>query len=130
MDNDFQVLDPTDITNVFADMAEFPVDKPVYVLEIGSPSSAINGGSESHQADFVSAMFDAWDATASEITHLEFFALTDFDPLVVEQLLDYYGLSSEAFAAYLGSLGLRTWPEAGMNKLAWNRLLSEMSARL
>ncbi|MFK7997886.1 MAG: hypothetical protein AB8B87_27425 [Granulosicoccus sp.] len=59
MDGNFMVLAPAAISNTFSDIASYPVEKPIHLLEIGVPSDTRNGGSEQHQADTVTEMFRA-----------------------------------------------------------------------
>lgn len=127
--NDFSVLPAAEVLKAFDKLVALPANLPIRLLELGSPSDSLIGGTQANQADFISACFAAWDRHAGRIVQLEFFALHDFDPALVVTLQTYYGLSSPRFAAYLGSLGLRSFAGKGVDKLAWQRLLTEQAAR-
>jgi hypothetical protein len=101
----------------------------IHIKETGYPSSVLTGSSESTQADFIGAMFTAWDHHADQVELVGFFQLTDFAPALVDYYVDYYGYEVPIFRAFLGSLGLRTWPAAGTRKLSWDRLASEARSR-
>jgi hypothetical protein len=74
-------------------------------------------------------VFEAWDTHAAQIETISFFALTDFSPSYVEELQRYYGFPDPRFAAYLGTLGLRTFPGAGTDKEAFSELRLQASQR-
>ena len=126
---DFGVRPLTTVMSDFESMANFPGSKPVHLLECGYPSSTLLGSSEQLQADFVSEVFTAWDRFQDRIVQLDYFALHDFDPAVVTELENYYRLVNPRFAAFLGTLGLRTWDGLGTDKLGWPRFVAEAQAR-
>jgi hypothetical protein len=128
--SEFSVLTPDAIHDVFDTLATLPDEQAIHILELGSPTDALIGGSETHQADVISEAFRAWDDHSTRIAHIEFFALHDFSQSAVAQLQTYYSFPDERFAAYLGSLGLRRSAGSGTDKTAWNRLKMEISARV
>lgn len=79
----------------------------VYLAEVGYPSSTEIGGSPEAQAQFVDAMFDAWDRHPDTIQGLCLVWLYDLGDEVLDWLTGQYGLDDAGFRAYLGSLGLR-----------------------
>lgn len=104
--------------------------KPIYLVECGYPSSTTLGSSDSLQAEFVGAVFQTWDSLAANIRHISFFQLTDWSQAEVDTLAVYYGFPSNTlFKEYLRTLGLRTWPGNGANKLAYERLRCEAGQR-
>jgi len=127
IDESFNALLPNSIASAFTSLVGLAEGKPLRILELGYPSATELGGSEQKQADFIVETFKAWDQFAAEIPHIEFFALHDFAPELVDELEDYYGLQDDRFAAYLGTLGLRTW--SNRDKLAWPTFINEMSRR-
>ena len=107
--------------------------KPVQFAEVGLPSSATNGSSEDNQAAFVSAIFRAWDAHASQIRFVAHLWLTDLSDSSAQAFVGYYGLTgqpdAERFKEYLRTLGLRRYDGAGSDKPAFTRLKQELAAR-
>lgn len=130
IDNDFHVRPPTDvISDLNALITLYPGSKPVRFAEIGYPTSAVCNSSEQLQSEFVQAMFTAWDEHADRIDYLGYFLTTDWDQATVDTLGVYYGITNPPFLEYLRTLGLRTNPGGGTNKLAYNTLLCELDAR-
>lgn len=125
----FGVLPMSAVDTSFDTLVALPGKLPIRLLELGAPSDALIGGSQTLQADFVSACFNAWDRHAARIPHVEWFALHDFAPAQLVALQQYYGIVDARFAAYLGSLGLRSFAGPGEDKAAWTRLRAEMAAR-
>ena len=107
-------------------MALYP-DKPIYFLEAGYPSGVACGGSEEAQAAFVDEVFTAWDRHRDQIPLISFTWLTDLAPETVAELVRYYGVESECFGAFLGTLGLRD--HGGQPKLALGMLGREAARR-
>jgi hypothetical protein len=128
----FLVLPPSDVaanwallTATYADM-----EKPIFILECGCPTSSLLNGSEEHQAEFMTEVFNAWDEQYSRIKLVYFFMLHDWSQETVDELAVYYNLEGvEEFTEYLRTLGLRTWPGEGTDKLALERLRCEADAR-
>ncbi|MDN5865244.1 MAG: hypothetical protein L0I62_08525 [Gammaproteobacteria bacterium] len=127
LDADFTVQPPTVVSGDFDTLASLYPGRIIYVLEAGYPSSTECGGSEVLQAAFIDQVFRAWDAHADQIKLISFFAIYDFSPEFVELAMEYYGLSSPCFAAYLGSLGLITYN--GRQKPAYLLLGADAAAR-
>jgi hypothetical protein len=100
-----------------------------HFTQAGYPSSATNGSSEALQRDFVIAVFEAWDAYATQIRLVNFTWLHDISAQALEDFQNLYGLHDPAFAAYLGSIGFRTYAGSGRDKLAWTEFAKQASAR-
>lgn len=124
---DFSVRPPSSAYQDFAALASLASGKPVYLLEVGYPSSRILGSSDALQAEFVREVFRAWDAQAGQIRLVNFTWLHDISDEALAGFLDYYGLDSRRFAEFLGSLGLRS--HDGRPKLAFLALEQEGAAR-
>lgn len=127
--DDFTVRQPDTVHDDFAEMVTVAQGKPVYLLELGYPSSPVCESSEAQQAEFIHQAFLAWDEHADDIALISFSWLTDLSPQLVEQFQKYYGIENKAFGEYLRTLGLRTWPGDGEDKPAFHQLQTESAAR-
>jgi hypothetical protein len=123
----FNVRAPESVHDDFAALVELYGDKPIYFFQLGYPSSELINSSEELQAQFIREVFAAWDEYAEQILFIKFTWLHDISPEAVAFNEAYYGFENEAFAAFLGSLGLRTY--AGEDKLAWVALREEAHTR-
>lgn len=127
---DFTVKPPTAvIQDLDLLVALQPGPQPIRLAEIGCPSSTTCASGEDLQAQFVEAAFNAWDQHVDRIHYMGWFLLTDLDSATVDTLGTYYGLNDPIFLEYLRTLGLRTWPDSGTDKLAYHTLLCELQAR-
>ncbi len=107
LQNDFSVRPPESPLQDFPQMVKWSGDKPLLLQEVGYPAAESLGSSESAQADFVANVFKAWDADASHIPFLSYFALGDFSDDLCKTLTSYYGLPNmQYFYDYLCTLGL------------------------
>lgn len=104
---DFSVRSLTDVPKDFDAMVAASHGRKLIVTECGYPSSAVNGGSEQLQSDFVAAVLSAWNSHSDRILHLSYFSLTDYPEAFVNELGSYYGIDDKKFLGYLSSLGLR-----------------------
>lgn len=111
----------------FAALADGAGLKPVYLLEVGYPSSERLGSSEAQQAEFVRQVFQAWDAQAASIPYVSFTWMHDISDDALRGYQDYYGLDAAPFAAFLATLGLRS--RDGRDKPAFLALAQEAAAR-
>jgi hypothetical protein len=125
--SDFSVRPASSPAQDFAALVAAAGSKPVYLLEVGYPSSELLGSSEAQQAEFVRQVFRSWDAEVASIPYLSFTWMHDIPGDSLEGYLGYYGLDSAEFAAFLGTLGLRT--RNGRDKLAFRALAQEAAAR-
>lgn len=129
---DFTVLPASELNarwDALTDLYNNP-EKPIYFVECGSPTSAVLGGSELHQADFASAVFESWDEHYDQIKLVYYFMLHDWSQEFVDELAVYYGLEGNvAFTEYLRTLGLRNYPGDGSDKLGMERFRCEADAR-
>lgn len=103
-------------------MVDLAKSRPLILQEVGYPTSATLASSEEHQAQFVTSVFRAWNASAARIPFLNFFLLHDLAPQTCAEYARYYGLPTDGnFQSFLCSLGLRT--ADGKPKLAWPALV-------
>ncbi len=99
--------------------------KPVILTEVGFPSATLAGSSEDKQRAFYTLLLEQIRKNSGKILAARFFLMTDLPASVTNSIASAYGYATNSpFAAYLGSLGLRS--EAGVNKLALTYLMSEM----
>ena len=131
LNSDFTVRPTSDIASDFDFLVNTIPGKPIILQECGYPSSTVDNSSETQQADFISAVFNAWDA------HLDRIALIDFawqydvsDAQASQWVIDYHqnGQPYEnEFKQYLLTLGLSH--NDGTEKPALQRLRDELLAR-
>ena len=120
----------TDISTL---LAVYPV-KPVYMLEIGYPSSSLCNpnppfecftSSESDQSTFVTEVFKTWDTNSARIPLLNLVRMTDWSQADAEA----YGITDFRFIEYLRTLGLRHHTGSGSDKQAWSTFMAEAQVR-
>jgi hypothetical protein len=123
--------DPSVVVDDFQDLVtEYPnTNIPIYFAECGYASSPYCNSSETKQADFYTEVFEAWDMFNDNIKWITIFKTNDWSQAEVDTLGDYYGISDTTFLEYLRTLGVRTWPGSGDNKVAYERILCELDAR-
>lgn len=127
---DFTVHPPDKVLEDFDSLVLFyGTINPIYINEAGYPSSAVCNSSETMQAQFFSYLFEAWDQHQEAIPYVTVFKSTDWSQQMVEDLGDYYGIQAPTFLEFLRTLGVRTWPNGGENKSAYNALLCALDAR-
>jgi hypothetical protein len=127
LEADFTVKNPEVVFDDFAKLVQAFPDKPIYILELGYPSSPLLNSSEEKQAQFVQNVFRAWDKGAAHIKLIDFLWLHDISPEVVNELGTYYKLDNQNFLEYLATLGLRT--HQGQSKQAFEVLKQEAKQR-
>lgn len=127
----FQMLEPAQVRTDLVELAGLFPDHTLRLQECGMSSGADCGSSEVQQAEFVTAVFEAWDDLADRITQIDFAWQTDVSDAQASQWVSDYGMSgspdADAFYAYLRTLGLRR--HDGTPKPAWDRLVTEAAAR-
>jgi len=128
---DFTVRAPSSVAADFDRMTSVIANKPIVLQECGYPASAVNDSSPARQADFVSAVFDAWDTWRERIAVIDFAWQYDVDESTADQWVIDYGMSASPYATefkyYLWTLGLNH--HDGTQKPAWQRLNDELQAR-
>ena len=126
---DFTVKDPDSVLEAFDQIASMYPENEIHIAEIGYPTSEKNNSSPEKQAAFIHNMFSAWDEHASQITVLSFVWLTDLPQTSVTEYEEYYGFDDPAFAEFLRTLGLRTYPGNGEDKVGYETFLTEAHLR-
>lgn len=124
---DFTVRDPSAVKGDFDKICALYPGKEIYFLELGYPSSQLLKSSDEKQAEFIRQTFAAWDEHKDQIKLVNFVYMHDIPQSSVDTMVRYYGLNDPKFAAYLGTLGLRT--SDGSDKPAWPALKEEAKAR-
>ncbi len=125
---DFTMRPVSTVAADFDTMASTIPGKPIILQECGYPSSTVNNSSESIQADFISAVFDAWDTYADRFPLIDFTWQYDVSPGQVDDWVTAYGMAGSvheaAFRAYLGTLGFGN--HDGSEKQAMQRIRDEL----
>jgi hypothetical protein len=127
LNGDFTIKAPSTVDAVFDDVVSRFPGRTIIFAEIGSPSTAQCGSSETAQAEFVSAAFEAWDRHASVVEALEFTWMHDISQSALDTYEQYYGLSDVCFLEYLGTLGLKSF--SGADKPGWTALADQATQR-
>ncbi len=125
----FQVRDPSDIAGDFDALTALHPDRTIRIVEAGYPSSKANGSSNERQAQFIQALFAAWDDHAGQILSITLSMQHDYGPAHVDAICAFYGDYRERYASFIGSIGLRSWTGDGSPKPAWEALMNETAAR-
>jgi hypothetical protein len=110
-------------------LAYSDTNQPIYFAECGYASSDSCHSSEALQAQFFRNVFNAWDSNYKHIKYLTIFKSTDWSQASVNALGTYYGITNIKFLEYLRTLGVRTWDNNGINKLAYEAILCELNTR-
>jgi hypothetical protein len=129
LEGDFNVKDPEVVLDDFQALVGFFPEKQILIPEIGYPTSPENKSSEKKQAEFIHYSFQAWDEHREQITLLSYSWLSDLPSSSVKDLETYYGLNDKGFAEFLRTLGLRTYPGSGEDKLGYQVLRTEAKLR-
>ena len=115
---DFTMRQPDVVGGDFDRMIQAADGKPVYIQEIGYPSSDLTKSSLDKQAEFVERSFDALRRHRTRLVGATFLFMSDLPKALVDMLGGYYGSQNKAFKAYLETLGLRDGK--GNPKPAWD----------
>jgi len=131
LDSDLTMRPTTEVAADFSYIVNTIGGKQILLQECGYASSAVNLSSEADQADFISAVFAAWDTHRARIDLIDFTWQYDVSEATADQWVIDYGMSGQPneneFKHYLWSLGLHNHDST--EKLAWQRLQNEMEAR-
>lgn len=142
------VEDPRVVAGVFRDLLELYPDRNLHFFQLGYPSgyyspqayaeyaagnvTPVINSSETLQAEFIRAVFSAWDTHASRIDSISFTWQHDKTAADVATTIAnpaFGGLSDPPpdYVEFLRTLGLRT--EQSTDKAAWAVLAEEAAAR-
>ncbi|MCC9603129.1 glycosyl hydrolase 53 family protein [Stieleria sp. JC731] len=127
LNDQFQVRDPSEVSRDFEKMVSL-TDQPVYLLETGYPSGAKCQSSQARQAEFVDALFEAWDKQVNEVPVVNLVWTCDLPKSQVDSMVQYYAVQQLAYREYLQTLGLRT--ADGTNKAAFERVRENVRERV
>ncbi len=129
LNSNFTVRNPKDVNSDLGNiLMRFP-KKPFYLMEIGYPSSPFCNSSDEKQAEFVRQVFQVWDRYGDRIPFVSFTWLSDLSESSVHKYSDYYGSQDIKFKEFLRTLGLRTYPGRGQDKIALRVLRQEANRR-
>lgn len=126
----FQAKPTSSVQTDFATIVARSIAKPIWLPQIGYPAADTLGSSEAQQAAWIRAAFAAWDTQRARIEMVNFTWMHDWSEDAINAFLLDLGVGDHAaLAAFLGSLGYRTYPGAGTDKAAWPALLDEAADR-
>ena len=132
LDSTFAAKDPSVVPGDINAMLA-TTTKPLLLIEAGYPSASFSPscwtctGSQAKQAAFFHQMFLAWDAHPDRILGFSVSWLTDLPTSTLAGWGRYYGITSQNFLAYLGSIGVRS--ASGVPKPALATISSDAHAR-
>lgn len=129
LDLEGNVLDPEIIALHFDMLATGFPGKPIHFYQLGYPTSSLLNSSEELQAQFMREMFRAWDAYADQVKLIDYTFLTDLSVEHSDSVGGQFGQESQRFAEFVRTLGLRTFPGDGSDKLGFGALADEAAAR-
>jgi hypothetical protein len=134
MNNDFTVKDPSVVANDFSTLIQKYPGKIIYFQEVGySSGSDYVASSQSKQAEFYKNIFRTWDNHFDQIKMISIVNMHEWSDSTVEGFGLQYGLcpgsSCNAFKEYLKTLGVRTYPQDGTDKEAFQKIISESTVR-
>jgi len=129
LNRDFTVKNPHLVNDDWRNLLKEYPEKPVYMMEVGYPSSSICQSSEQKQAEFIQQVFYAWDNYQDRIKYINFLWLHDLSASQVIRFQQYYGLCEPKFGDFLRTLGLRTYESTGVDKKAFSILVSQAKLR-
>ena len=121
--------DPAEVGQDFDVLTALYPDRIIRIVEAGYPSSKANESSDEQQAQFIHALFAAWDEHADQILSITLSVEHDYGPAHVDAICAFYGDKRDHYATFIGSIGLRTWNDSGAPKPAWDALMLETAAR-
>ena len=128
---DFTMRPVSTVATDFTLMVNAISGKTILLQECGYPSSSVNNSSETQQADFVSAVFEAWDNNINRIRFIDLSWQYDVSSSTVDQWVIDFSMTGNpnetAFREYLGTLGLSNFDST--EKAAMQRLRDELQAR-
>ncbi len=114
----FRMLPNSGIEDRLADMVRAARGKPVWLTETGYSSGGCNGSPEKQQ-EYLEALFRSADKLGSRLPLVNLVWLHDISRAELRRYKSYYGVSSDCFARYLGTLGLRNRDGTDKPAFAW-----------
>lgn len=130
INSDFTVKPPNVIYSDFNSFFSEFDDKPIFIQEIGYPSSATLNSSETKQAEFFCNFFNAWDMYKDRVSYVSILRLNDVSLASAEETAVNYGIpNNQKFIEYIRTLGIRTWENTGTKKEAYEVIAEELNRR-
>lgn len=129
LNSDFSVREPNSVFTDFDNLVTIFGNTPIYIQEVGYPTSSLNNSSELKQAEFYSNLFKAWDLHSKEIKSVKILRLNDLSLQGAQESAEPYGITCAKFVEYLRTLGIRTYENEGTNKQAFNVIKMNLSER-
>lgn len=131
LNSDFTMKPTSAVATDFDFMTNTITGKSILLQECGYPSDVLNNSSETKQANFISAVFNAWDTHSDRIELIDFTWQYDVDEATVDQWIIDFGMGGQPnvdkFKTYLWTLGLSN--NDSTEKLALQRLRDELLTR-
>jgi hypothetical protein len=116
---DFRVRGPASLATDLPTMIAAAQPRRVFLQEIGYPSSTLIGSSDEQQRAFVQLAFEAIRAAgSSRVLGATYLFQADLPEAAVAEIVRAYGTNSEAFRAFVTTLGLRD--DRDRPKPAWD----------
>jgi hypothetical protein len=116
----FHIEDPQTAAPALESILMMARGKQVYLTETGYPSGGCDA-SETGQLQFTRNVLEFAAAHAQQMPMVTLVFLHDLPPTDVDRYVSYYGVDSDCFAAYLATLGLRTFDGVDKPAFAWLR---------
>ncbi len=129
--SDFTVQPVSQVAIDFALMVNTITGKDIILQECGYPSGTTNKSSNALQAEFITAVFNAWDTHRARISLIDFTWQYDVSEGKVDQWVIDYGMAGQTneaeFKSYLWTLGLNRYDST--SKPALTQLQAELALR-
>ncbi|WNO08484.1 hypothetical protein [Teredinibacter sp. KSP-S5-2] len=129
IDENFMVRDAASVHSDIDALVQTYPDKPIFLTEVGMPSSGENQSSERAQARFFCEVFKMWDDNQNRIPVMDITRMNDLSLEGAEAAAGPYGLTSVAAIEYLRTLGFRTFSGKGQAKEVWAVITEETNER-
>ena len=117
---EFQTKPPSNTADVLTDMLVLADRTPVFLTETGYPSGGC-GATEVGQLAYIQQVLQFAQINAARMPLVTLVWMHDLPADDVETYADYYGQTSDCFADYLSTLGLRTHDGRDKPAFSWLR---------
>ena len=123
--SDFVVRPPSVVPGDLKALVDAAAPRPVFLQEVGYPTSALLGSSPEAQAEFVRRVFETIrELGSSRVLGATYLFQGDFPEFVVAMVAEAYGAPNDRrFREYIATLGLRD--ERDRPKPAWNEFIRQ-----
>jgi len=121
---DFTVRPASSVAGDLQLMLAAAQPRPIFLQEVGYPTSALLGSSPDQQRAFVQAIFEAIRAAGATRVHgATYLFQADLPEWVVSAIVQAYGSNSDRFRAFLTTLGLRD--DRDQPRPAWDEFIRQ-----